>query len=209
MLDRTHNDVQKDSAAFFGFFECLDDQEAATALLAGRVGTVNAVFGAILREFAIAAGRSPLTDVIPEERELGIASVEGDEGVNGVHSGLGTAYRAVDGADHGGFELKQQLVRHLQGQGHQIEDCGTSPLVQAALHAFIEEGAHNAVESYRLAADGTILDELDPGIPAGPVVVVVGSVQVQSASHAPAHAAPPGSQTSPPSASTWPAASAW
>jgi deoxyribose-phosphate aldolase len=33
--------------------------------------------------------------------------------------------RIAVGADHGGFDLKQQLVAHLQGQGHQIEDCGT------------------------------------------------------------------------------------
>jgi deoxyribose-phosphate aldolase len=30
------------------------------------------------------------------------------------------------GADHGGFDLKQQLVVYLQGQGHQIRDCGTN-----------------------------------------------------------------------------------
>jgi deoxyribose-phosphate aldolase len=33
--------------------------------------------------------------------------------------------RIALGADHGGFDLKQQLVVYLQGQGHQIEDCGT------------------------------------------------------------------------------------
>jgi len=33
--------------------------------------------------------------------------------------------RIAVGADHGGFDLKQQLVAHLQGQGHQIDDCGT------------------------------------------------------------------------------------
>jgi deoxyribose-phosphate aldolase len=34
--------------------------------------------------------------------------------------------RLALGADHGGFELKQQLVVYLQGQGHQIRDCGTT-----------------------------------------------------------------------------------
>ena len=33
--------------------------------------------------------------------------------------------RIAVGADHGGFELKQHLVAHLQAQGHRIEDCGT------------------------------------------------------------------------------------
>ena len=30
------------------------------------------------------------------------------------------------GADHGGFELKQRLVQHLQSLGHQVRDVGTS-----------------------------------------------------------------------------------
>ncbi len=29
------------------------------------------------------------------------------------------------GADHGGFELKKQLIAHLNGQGHQVQDVGT------------------------------------------------------------------------------------
>ena len=29
------------------------------------------------------------------------------------------------GADHGGFELKQKLVAHLRGQGHDVRDLGT------------------------------------------------------------------------------------
>ena len=33
--------------------------------------------------------------------------------------------RIAVGADHGGFDLKQQLMAHLQRQGHQVEDCGT------------------------------------------------------------------------------------
>ena len=40
----------------------------AEQLLSGRFGTVNSVFGALLREFAFEGGRSPVTEVIPEER---------------------------------------------------------------------------------------------------------------------------------------------
>lgn len=29
------------------------------------------------------------------------------------------------GADHGGYELKQQIVEFLIAQGHQVQDCGT------------------------------------------------------------------------------------
>ncbi len=45
---------------------------AATGLLGARVGTVNSVFGHIVGQFALEAGRSPVADVIPEER---VASV--------------------------------------------------------------------------------------------------------------------------------------
>jgi deoxyribose-phosphate aldolase len=33
--------------------------------------------------------------------------------------------RVAVAADHGGFELKQQLVEYLKGRGHTVRDCGT------------------------------------------------------------------------------------
>ena len=33
--------------------------------------------------------------------------------------------RLIIGADHGGFALKQELVKHLQGKGFEVEDVGT------------------------------------------------------------------------------------
>ena len=39
---------------------------------------------------------------------------------------MAQSLRIALGADHGGFDLKQQLVVYLQGQGHQIRDCGTN-----------------------------------------------------------------------------------
>ncbi len=41
---------------------------AATGLLGAQVGTVNSVFGHLVGRFALEAGRSPVADVIPEER---------------------------------------------------------------------------------------------------------------------------------------------
>ena len=41
---------------------------AATGLLGAQVGTVNSVFGKLVNRFALEAGRSPVADVIPEER---------------------------------------------------------------------------------------------------------------------------------------------
>jgi len=33
--------------------------------------------------------------------------------------------RLAVGSDHGGFELKQQLIPHLVSLGHKVHDCGT------------------------------------------------------------------------------------
>jgi deoxyribose-phosphate aldolase len=46
--------------------------------------------------------------------------------------------RIAVGADHGGFELKQQLVAYLQSEGHQIQDCGTSSTEAVDYPAFAE-----------------------------------------------------------------------
>jgi len=39
---------------------------------------------------------------------------------------MNRSLRIAVGADHGGFELKQQLVGYLQSAGHKIVDCGTN-----------------------------------------------------------------------------------
>jgi deoxyribose-phosphate aldolase len=38
---------------------------------------------------------------------------------------MSQAFRIALGADHGGFELKQQLKDHLSAAGHAVRDCGT------------------------------------------------------------------------------------
>jgi len=55
--------------------------------------------------------------------------------------------RIALGADHGGFDLKQQLVVYLQGQGHQIRDCGTGSTEAVDYPVFAEAVA-------RLVASG-------------------------------------------------------
>jgi deoxyribose-phosphate aldolase len=39
---------------------------------------------------------------------------------------MAQSLRIAIGADHGGFDLKQQLLAFLQGQGHNVRDCGTN-----------------------------------------------------------------------------------
>ncbi len=38
---------------------------------------------------------------------------------------MGSPLKIAVGADHGGFELKQQLLAHLRSRGHDVRDCGT------------------------------------------------------------------------------------
>ena len=51
------------------------------------------------------------------------------------------------GADHAGFALKEELIRHLEGLGHDIEDLGTGseepvdyPPICAAVARAVREG---------------------------------------------------------------------
>jgi deoxyribose-phosphate aldolase len=38
---------------------------------------------------------------------------------------MGSPLKIALGADHGGFELKQQLLEHVRSLGHEVKDCGT------------------------------------------------------------------------------------
>jgi deoxyribose-phosphate aldolase len=38
---------------------------------------------------------------------------------------MGSTLRIALGADHGGFDLKQQLLEHVRSLGHEVQDCGT------------------------------------------------------------------------------------
>ena len=55
------------------------DQSAG--LLSARVGTVNSVFGRIVGDFALNAGRSPVTDVIPEQRQGRVFAIAAEDAI--------------------------------------------------------------------------------------------------------------------------------
>jgi deoxyribose-phosphate aldolase len=63
---------------------------------------------------------------------------------------MARALRVAVGADHGGFELKQELVAHLSALGHQVQDCGTHskdpvdyPQIAAAVASLVASGEAN------------------------------------------------------------------
>ena len=62
-----------------------------------------------------------------------------------------TSQRIAIGADHGGFELKKQLLAHLASSGHQLQDVGTSsnkatdyPVFARAVAEAVSSGAADA-----------------------------------------------------------------
>jgi len=50
-------------------------------------------------------------------------------------------FRIALGADHGGFDLKQQLAEHLKGLGHAVRDCGTDSKAPVDYPRFAERVA--------------------------------------------------------------------
>jgi deoxyribose-phosphate aldolase len=61
---------------------------------------------------------------------------------------MNQAFRIALGADHGGFELKQQIKDHLSSGGHAVRDCGTHgkdsvdyPRIAFAVASLVSSGA--------------------------------------------------------------------
>ncbi|HVN30663.1 MAG TPA: deoxyribose-phosphate aldolase [Thermoanaerobaculaceae bacterium] len=61
---------------------------------------------------------------------------------------MGSPLKIALGADHGGFELKQQLIEHVRSLGHRVEDCGTHgteptdyPRIAHAVATLVASGA--------------------------------------------------------------------
>ena len=55
--------------------------DPATDLLTARVGTINATFGKIVGEFALEAGRSPVADVVAEQRQKRIFAISAEAAI--------------------------------------------------------------------------------------------------------------------------------
>ncbi len=58
-----------------------DRSQAALRLLLGRVGTVNSVFGGLVAEMSLYAGRSPVAQVIPDSAQKALFRVAADDSI--------------------------------------------------------------------------------------------------------------------------------
>lgn len=77
----------------------------AEGLLGGRFGTVNSVFGALLREFALEGGRSPIAEVIPEERAQTLFRIAADKAIGEYADQLQAVAERFGYVEGGGREV--------------------------------------------------------------------------------------------------------
>ena len=66
-------------------------------------------------------------------------------------------FRIAVGADHGGFDLKQVLLRHVSGQGHAVTDCGTTGAEAVDYPVFAEAVARHVASGscdFGIVVDG-------------------------------------------------------
>lgn len=95
------------------------------------------------------------------------------------------------GSDHGGFELKQALVKHLQDEGHSVEDVGAHTPEPSDYPVYGEKVAQ-AVASHRadcgvlICSNGigmSIVANKFPGVRAGLAVTEKMAVQTRAHNH--------------------------
>lgn len=103
----------------------------AELLLAGRFGTVNSVFGALLREFAFEGGRSPVSEVIPEERAQALFRMAADVAIGDYAGRLQAVAERLGYAEGGGRhiswrDLVSQVVALSRANGIAAEQLGDS-----------------------------------------------------------------------------------
>lgn len=106
-------------------------RQDAERLLAGRFGTVNSVFGALLREFAFEGGRSPVTEVIPEERAQALFRMAADKAIGDYADRLQAIAERLGYVEGGGRDvswrdLVSQVVALSRANGIAAEQLGDS-----------------------------------------------------------------------------------
>ncbi|MGH9899418.1 MAG: RpiB/LacA/LacB family sugar-phosphate isomerase, partial [Pyrinomonadaceae bacterium] len=66
----------------------------------------------------------PLAEDIVQQRNIKITRRQ-LRSSRSSHLSLGKSRLIAVGADHGGYKMKQELIRFLAQSGHQVRDCGT------------------------------------------------------------------------------------
>ena len=98
--------------------------DQASGLLSARIGTVNSTFGRIVGEFALNAGRSPVADVISEERQARMFAIAAEAAL-ATHAGrmIPVAQRLAIGDWEQPIRKLADLVRQNDIDPARLEEC--------------------------------------------------------------------------------------
>lgn len=142
----------------------------ASGLLSARVGTVNSTFGGIVSDFALNAGRSPVADVVTEERQQRMFAVAAESAL-ARHAGrmipVARRLEMVGWEDH--VRKLADLVRqndmdracleeHAARCWERFRSVFPEPMEQSAeaVDASLEDALRKAREDLRAGTDTTI-----------------------------------------------------
>ncbi|PWC35929.1 UvrD-helicase domain-containing protein [Azospirillum sp. TSO35-2] len=98
--------------------------DAARDVLTARIGTVNALFGRIAAEFALEAGRSPVADVLGEERGAALFAAAADDAIRRHSAAIEPAAWRLRVEDWRG--LVQDIGAHARQNGIAAGDLAAS-----------------------------------------------------------------------------------
>ncbi len=127
----------------------------AAGLLAARVGTVNSTFGRIVSEFALHAGRSPVADVISEERQERMFAIAAEDAIDRRLEAIAPIAQRLD------VENWEASVRRLADLARQ-NDIDAASLAQQADRSWqgLREIFPQAAEQSRTELDARLREAL-------------------------------------------------
>ena len=140
--------------------------ELAAAMLSARIGTVNSVCGSLISEFAFELGRSPVAEVIAEDRQGAVFN----RAIGGVIEEFGPAISDVAdrfGLQARGYLLHGRMVRGWQDEVRRAVDLARSNGISPErLAACAVRSADSLVALLPASQDGVTGADLDGALEA-------------------------------------------
>lgn len=147
--------------------------DLAAAMLSARIGTVNSVCGSLIAEFAFELGRSPVAEVIAEDRQVAVFA----RAVGAVVEECGPAISQVAerfGLAARGYVSHSRMIRGWQDEVRRAVDLARSNGIPAdRLAHCADRSATSLIALLPAAAPGETADSLDEALRAALEVCVV------------------------------------
>ena len=138
--------------------------ELAAAMLSARIGTVNSVCGSLISEFAFELGRSPVAEVIAEDRQGAVFN----RAVGGVIEEFGLAISDVAdrfGLQARGYSLHGRTIRGWQDEVRRAVDLARSNgIPPERLAECADRSATSLVALLPASAQGVTAADLDAAL---------------------------------------------